>query len=278
MLSSNFPERLAVAQRHHQVEDPGGDEFRLEFGIEIFQRKSQRFRQLFLVDLGWLEGGFFLRHGDALRAAVLEPNFHGQNSGAGLLHDVHAAFLRGNHAEFGQKEPCANDRMAGELQLFFGGEDAEAGERAVVGGLLHEDGFGEIHFAGDGQHLIVGEAVAVGNHGERIALEARGGEDVERVEAMLHGWVLSFRPPSGSNSLELADCPFVLDIAGVQSGSRFDQDDVHFFVGHGAVLDAARHDDEFAFADHGFAGRGISCAACLSRREKVHLRCRGGAR
>ena len=72
-----------------------------------------------------------------------------------MLHDVYAAFLRGDNAEFGEKEPRADDRMAGELQLFLGGEDAKAGERAVVGGLLYEDGFREIHLAGDGLHLIL---------------------------------------------------------------------------------------------------------------------------
>jgi hypothetical protein len=36
-------------------------------------------------------------------------------------------------------------------------------------------------------HLVVRKTVAVGYNGERIALESRGGEDIKRVEAMLHG-------------------------------------------------------------------------------------------
>jgi hypothetical protein len=54
------------------------------------------------------------------------------------------------------------------------------------------------------------------------------------------------------NALELGDGPFVGDISGVQSGFRFDQDDMNFFVGHGAVFDPARDDDKFAFADDHF--------------------------
>src|SRR5579863_3174422 len=35
-----LPECLAAAQRHHQVKDSGVDELRVQFGIEIFQRKT----------------------------------------------------------------------------------------------------------------------------------------------------------------------------------------------------------------------------------------------
>ena len=66
----------------------------------------------------------------------------------------------------------------------------KASQGAFVGWLLHEDAFGEIHLAGDGLHLIVREAIAVGENGERVAFKARGGENVERVEAMFH-WILS---------------------------------------------------------------------------------------
>ena len=127
-----------------------------------------------------------LGHDDALGAAVFETDFDGQNACAGLLHDVHAAFLGGNDAEFGEQEPGADDRMAGEFQFFLGGENAQAGQGAVIGGLLHENGFGKIHLAGDGLHGVVRKAVAVGDDGERIAFEAIGGEDVQSVEAMFH--------------------------------------------------------------------------------------------
>ena len=80
--------------------------------------------------------------------------------------------------------------MAGELQLFASGEDAQASQSAFVGRLLYKDRFGEIHFARDGLHLIVRKAIAVGEDGQRIAFEAGVGEDVEREEAMFH-WIVS---------------------------------------------------------------------------------------
>src|SRR5260370_42520571 len=51
-----------------------------------------------------------------------------------------------------------------------------------------------------------------------------------------------------SDALELGDSPFVGDVAGVQSRFWFDQDNVDLVVRNGAVLDAARADNEFAFA------------------------------
>jgi hypothetical protein len=54
------------------------------------------------------------------------------------------------------------------------------------------------------------------------------------------------------NVLELGYGPFVGDVAGVQSGFRFDEHDVDFFVGCGAMLYAAGDDDEFAGADTRF--------------------------
>src|SRR5882762_4632064 len=55
-----------------------------------------------------------------------------------------------------------------------------------------------------------------------------------------------------SDALELGDSPFVGDVAGIQRRFRLDQDDVDFLVSDGAVLDAARHNDKFAFLDDGF--------------------------
>ena len=89
------------------------------------------------------EDGFGLCHGDAIGAAVLESNFDGENAGARLLHDVNAAFLCGDDAKFGEKEPGADNGMAGELQILLRGEDAEASERAIVSGFLDEDCFGK---------------------------------------------------------------------------------------------------------------------------------------
>jgi hypothetical protein len=53
-----------------------------------------------------------------------------------------------------------------------------------------------------------------------------------------------------SDVFELGDRPFVGDVAGVQSRFRFDEDDVDFLVRHGAMLDAAGDDDEFAGANY----------------------------
>ena len=72
-----------------------------------------------------------------------------------------------------------------------GSENAQTSQRVVFGGFLHEDGFREIHFAGDGEHLVVGESVAVGDDRERVAFKARGCENVERVEAAFHSDRLS---------------------------------------------------------------------------------------
>jgi hypothetical protein len=55
-----------------------------------------------------------------------------------------------------------------------------------------------------------------------------------------------------SDALELGDSPFASDVPRVQRRSWFDQDDVNLFVSGGAVLDAARDDNEFAFLNGGF--------------------------
>src|SRR6266436_1939760 len=55
-----------------------------------------------------------------------------------------------------------------------------------------------------------------------------------------------------SDALELGDSPFVGDVAGIQRRFWLDQDDVDFLVSDGAVFDAARHNDKFAFLDDGF--------------------------
>src|SRR6516165_2681653 len=57
---------------------------------------------------------------------------------------------------------------------------------------------------------------------------------------------------TGSNSLELADSPFVNDIPGVQSGLWLQQNNMNFLVRHRHMLDAMRDDDKFAFADNCF--------------------------
>jgi hypothetical protein len=55
-----------------------------------------------------------------------------------------------------------------------------------------------------------------------------------------------------SDVLELGDGPFVSDVSGIQSGFRFDKNNVNFLVCDGAVFHAARDDDEFPFSHDGF--------------------------
>ncbi len=138
-----------------------------------------------------------LRHGDAHRAAVVKRQFHGKNSGAGLLQDVHAAFGSGDDAEFSEQEPRADYGMAGQRQFARGGENAQASKRAIIRGPLDENSFRKIHLARDGLHFRGGNAVAIGDDRERISREGLGGENIERVESAIHLVPLSGRPGSG---------------------------------------------------------------------------------
>ncbi len=104
------------------------------------------------------------------------------------MKNVHAAVLRGNDAQFREQEPRSNHGMAGEPEFFFCGEDTQSRERFFVCGFLHEDRFRKIHFARDGEHLVVRKSVAVGKYGQWVAFEAIVGENVKRVEAVFHGW------------------------------------------------------------------------------------------
>src|ERR1700682_6833235 len=117
--------------------------------------------------------------------------------------------------------------MSGKLQLLLGGEDAQACQRAVVPGFLHEDRFGKIHLARDGEHDMAGKAVAVRDDREWIAFKACSREDVECVETMFHLWCISQQRLAGSNAFELGDSPFAGYIASVQCSFRFDQQDMH---------------------------------------------------
>jgi hypothetical protein len=55
-----------------------------------------------------------------------------------------------------------------------------------------------------------------------------------------------------SDALELGDGPFVIDITCIECGFGLDEKQVDFLVGSGTMLDAFRHDYEFAGVDHGF--------------------------
>ena len=216
----DFGECGAILGGNHQIEDASGNAFRIEVRVEVFCCETKRLRKRGLFYFRRFEDGFGLCHGDAIGAAVLETNFDGENAGARLLHDVNAAFLCGDDAKFGEKEPGTDDGMAGELQLLLRGEDAEASERAIVSRFLDEDCFGVIHFARNDLHLIVGEAVAVGENGERIAFEAIGGEDVECKVAVLHSGSLKF-VNGGDNCVERAARCFFLVGFGINAKKIF---------------------------------------------------------
>jgi len=99
-----------------------------------------------------------------------------------------AAILRRNDAQFCKQIPGSNHRMTGKLELFFCREDAQPRESFFVCRFLHENSLRKIHFASDGKHLVVGESISVGKHGERVAFEAVAGENIESVETVFHGW------------------------------------------------------------------------------------------
>src|SRR5260221_13864873 len=81
--------------------------------------------------------------------------------------------------------------MAGQRQFFAGREDAKPRQSRVLGRLLNENRFRQIHFARDGQHCVAAEAVAVRDYSQRIAFKACGGENVESMKTMFHGWIVA---------------------------------------------------------------------------------------
>src|SRR6266851_6774774 len=73
------------------------------------------------------------------------------------------------------------------------------------------------------------------------------------------------------DALELGDRPFVSDIAGVQRRFWFDQDNVDLFVRNGAVLDAARDNNELAFAHQAFTISEFHAERALHDEKKLIL-------
>ncbi len=86
----------------------------------------------------------------------------------------------------------ADRGVPGKRQFGRGREYAQP--RGVVGILRrqHEHGLGEVHLARDPLHPGIVDAVAVGEHGQRIAAEHPVGEDVRRMEPVCHGSLLPF--------------------------------------------------------------------------------------
>ena len=138
----DFREHGAAVQRNHQIGNSGGDEFDRQRGREIAGLQTERRGERGARECGAREARGLLRHGDAHGAAIVKSEFDGKNSGAGLLQDVHAAFGRGDDAEFGEQKPGADHGMSGEREFARGGENAQASERAIIRGPLDEDRFG----------------------------------------------------------------------------------------------------------------------------------------
>src|SRR5258708_37670590 len=91
-------------------------------------------------------------------------------------------------------------------------------------------------------HGLFLNAFSIGKNGQRISFEARIRKNIERVEAMTHG-------VAGKTELQLfqfSERPFISDISGIQGGLRLEKKNLRLLLGDWKMLDAARHDDEFA--------------------------------
>jgi len=76
----------------------------------------------------------------------------------------------------------AEGGMAGEGELFPGGEDADLNAAVTFdpgGAGEDEGGFGEVGLAGDALHVFGGEASGVGKDCEGVAFEGSFGEDID---------------------------------------------------------------------------------------------------
>src|SRR6266852_6863467 len=80
--------------------------------------------------------------------------------------------------------------MPSEFQFLARSENTQPRQSFIFGGLLHKHSFGKIHFARDGQHGDIAQAIAIGYHRERIALKARCSENDKGVVTAFH-WGLS---------------------------------------------------------------------------------------
>src|ERR1700739_3451131 len=184
--SEFFPARRDGAW-HPQIEKPGRNAGGLERCVKILQRQSERLCKRRLLDFRRLEFRSCLRHRHSLWPAVLKTYLDRKNARAGLLKHMHAAFVRGDHPQFGQQKPCTDHWMSGELQLFLRGENTQARQCTIVSRLLYEDRFCKIHLASDRLHRILRKSISIGEDRKRIAFEARIGENIESIKTVTHG-------------------------------------------------------------------------------------------
>ena len=104
-----------------------------------------------------------------------------------LKHDPQV--LRGEQsgrAQMSEQRGGPHGWMAGEWQLAGRCENFHARAVDRVPRFEDENGLGKIELGGDRLHTIAVEALAVEDHGERIAGERRLGEYVERLKSAGH--------------------------------------------------------------------------------------------
>lgn len=122
---------------------------------------------------GFGEDGIGLGHPD-------EGVFEGDGDGADF--EFEGGLVVGEQAEVAEEEAGADGGVAGHGEFIGGSEDAEGGVGVGEGGFEEKGGLGEVHFAGEGLHLVLVEAVGVEKDGELIAGKRGGGEDVKLIE------------------------------------------------------------------------------------------------
>lgn len=127
------------------------------------------------------KAGIVLAHGGEDAGASL---FGGEGDGDGADAEVEGDLGRATLDGVVEVEPAcgAEGGVAGELELFADGEDADvdaAGGFDLGRAGQDEGGLAEVGLAGDGLHLGGGEAAGVGDDGEGVAFEGAFGEDVD---------------------------------------------------------------------------------------------------
>lgn len=116
-------------------------------------------------------------------AAAHHP--HRQQAGAALL-DQLARIVRFGQAQLHRRPGRTDTGVAGKREFLHRGEDAHLVAGAVIG-RQQKGGFGQVEPGGNGLHRGTVQAVAIGHHGQRIALAGAFAEDIQLQVAALHG-------------------------------------------------------------------------------------------
>jgi hypothetical protein len=78
-------------------------------------------------------------------------------------------------------------------------------------------------------------------------------------------------PPGASYPVQLGDRPLVLHVARVQRRTRLEQQNVGFLIGHWAVFDATRNDQELALLQPNMAIPELHAEPAFDHQEKLVL-------